>query len=177
VVVNDPIIIGAEGRIFRARHSNLLARVRSPQRHIGEVGLHRWQKRAYDRLKVHLPKQFCELPLMPLPEDFPTYPDKQQFVDYLESCAQRFNIHPRFNVCVESASYDDTCGFCRVRTRCQEEGMDVREKEYLSRWLIVATGENAEAMHLYFFVIENGAGKGQKKGGKKEYVFCVRPEK
>jgi hypothetical protein len=55
--------------------------------------------------------------------------------------------------------------------------MDVREKEYLSRWLIVATGENAEAMHPYFFGIENGVGKGQKKGGKKEYVFCVRPEK
>jgi hypothetical protein len=26
-------------------------------------------------------------------------------------------------------------------------------------------------------VVKQGAGKGQKKGGKKEYVFCARPEK
>jgi indole-3-pyruvate monooxygenase len=109
-----------------------------------------WQRRAYDRLKLHLPKQFCELPLMPFPEDFPTYPDKQQFVDYLELYAQRFEIHPRFNVSVESASYDDTCGFWRVRTKCEKEGMHAKETEYLSRWLIVATGENAEAIHPHF---------------------------
>lgn len=116
-----------------------------------------WQRRAYDRLKLHLPKQFCELPLMPFPEHFPTYPDKQQFADYLESYAQRFNIHPRFNVCVESASYDTNCGVWRVRTRSQEEGMpgNTREKEYCSQWLIVATGENAEAIYPHFPGIEN----------------------
>jgi hypothetical protein len=26
-------------------------------------------------------------------------------------------------------------------------------------------------------VVKQGVGKGQKKGGKKEYVFCARPEK
>lgn len=115
-----------------------------------------WQRRAYDRLKLHLPKQFCELPLMPFPEHFPAYPDKQQFVEYLESYAERFNIHPRFNVCVESASYDSNCGFWRVRTRNQEEGMgSTREKEYCSRWLIVATGENAEAIYPHFPGLEH----------------------
>lgn len=112
-----------------------------------------WQRRAYDRLRLHLPKQFCELPLKPFPEHFPTYPSKKQFVKYLESYATHFNIQPRFNVCVESASYDNTSGFWRVRTMSQEG-----KKEYLSRWLIVATGENAEAIYPHFSGSENFKG-------------------
>lgn len=119
-----------------------------------------WQSRAYDRLKLHLPKQFCELPLKPFPEHFPTYPSKDQFVDYLESYAKHFNIHPRFNVCVDSASYDNTSGFWRVSTECREEGTNVRDrKEYLSRWLIVATGENAEAIDPRFSGSEKFQGR------------------
>lgn len=32
-----------------------------------------WQQRTYDRLKLHFPKRFCELPRMPFPEEFPTW--------------------------------------------------------------------------------------------------------
>ncbi|KAF9594865.1 hypothetical protein IFM89_035026 [Coptis chinensis] len=66
-----------------------------------------WKSKAYDRLHFHLPKKFCELPLMPFPAKFPTYPTKEHFVDYLD------------------AYY---------------------EISYLSRWLVVATGENSEAV-------------------------------
>ncbi|KAJ6697905.1 FLAVIN-BINDING MONOOXYGENASE-LIKE PROTEIN [Salix purpurea] len=58
-----------------------------------------WQQKTYDRLKLHLPKQFCELPLLGFPE------------------------------------FDHIKGVWRVQTE---------ELEYHSRWLIVATGENAE---------------------------------
>ena len=47
-----------------------------------------WQNRTYDRLKLHLPKQFCQLPNFPFPEDFPEYPTKFQFIKYLESYAR-----------------------------------------------------------------------------------------
>nr|GMD41358.1 probable indole-3-pyruvate monooxygenase YUCCA4 [Ipomoea batatas] len=48
-----------------------------------------WQQRTYDRLKLHLPKQFCQLPLMNFPGDFPKYPSKRQFISYMEAYADR----------------------------------------------------------------------------------------
>ncbi|XP_042484275.1 probable indole-3-pyruvate monooxygenase YUCCA4 [Macadamia integrifolia] len=53
----------------------------------------------------------------------------------MESYASKFKIKPRFGQSVESAEFNRSCGFWRVRTQ---------DKEYLSRWVIVATGENAE---------------------------------
>ncbi|CAD5171687.1 probable indole-3-pyruvate monooxygenase YUCCA9 [Musa acuminata AAA Group] len=105
-----------------------------------------WQKRTYDRLKLHLPKQFCQLPNFPFPEDYPEYPTKKQFVDYLESYAKHFEISPRFNQSVQSARYDETSGLWRVRTvgTGAEAGNRSHEMEYIGRWLVVATGENAE---------------------------------
>lgn len=102
-----------------------------------------WQHRTYDRLRLHLPKSFCELPLMPFPEDFPTYPSKQQFLSYLEAYAKEFEIKPMYNQTVESAAFDAGIGMWRVRAK---EGAAERRREYVSRWLVVATGENAEAV-------------------------------
>lgn len=94
-----------------------------------------WQQRTYDRLKLHLPKQFCELPLFGFPENFPKYPTKHQFISYVESYAEHFSIAPMFNQEVERAEFDHGNGVWRVQTQ---------HCEYISRWLIVATGENAE---------------------------------
>ncbi|XP_073276598.1 indole-3-pyruvate monooxygenase YUCCA2-like [Primulina huaijiensis] len=102
-----------------------------------------WQLKTYDRLKLHLPKQFCELPLMNFPEDYPTYPTKQQFIQYLESYAKRFEIRPVFNQKVLSAEFDSILGCWRVKTASEGAGL---ESEYICRWLIVATGENAEVV-------------------------------
>ncbi|KAG8658489.1 probable indole-3-pyruvate monooxygenase YUCCA7 [Manihot esculenta] len=102
-----------------------------------------WQNHTYDRLKLHLPKQFCQLPNFPFPEDFPEYPSKYQFVDYLESYAKHFDITPHFNEIVESAKYDEIFGFWRVKTISTSSCVPT-EVEYICRWLVVATGENAE---------------------------------
>ncbi|XP_021719351.1 indole-3-pyruvate monooxygenase YUCCA6-like [Chenopodium quinoa] len=118
-----------------------------------------WQLKTYDRLRLHLPKQFCELPLMPFPQDFPMYPTKRQFIEYLEDYATKFDIKPLFNQTVEKAEFDQTLGFWRVRTSttCSTSGRGTIEKgggdeeivfttEYVCRWLVVATGENAEVV-------------------------------
>jgi len=102
-----------------------------------------WQKRTYDRLKLHLPKKFCELPKMPFPASFPEYPTKGQFIDYLESYARHFNIEPCFNEYVQWAKYDDVLQLWRVRTSGSAR---LEEAEYVCRWLVVATGENAECV-------------------------------
>ncbi|KAJ4773607.1 Flavin-containing monooxygenase [Rhynchospora pubera] len=102
-----------------------------------------WQKRTYDRLKLHLPKQFCQLPKIPFPSYFPEYPTKSQFIHYMESYAKHFDINPQFNVTVQCAKYDDTCGMWRVRA-INGDKKKPAEVEYICQWLVVATGENAE---------------------------------
>ncbi|CAK7353510.1 unnamed protein product [Dovyalis caffra] len=94
-----------------------------------------WQRKTYDRLKLHLPKQFCELPLLGFPDNFPKYPTKGQFISYMEAYASHFKIRPKFNQTVKKTEFDDTNGVWRLQTQ---------DLEYRSRWLIVATGENAE---------------------------------
>nr|CAD1837758.1 unnamed protein product [Ananas comosus var. bracteatus] len=96
-----------------------------------------WKLRTYERLKLHLPKHFCELPLMPFPQHFPTYPTKQQFISYLECYAKRFAVEPLFGARVDRAERDASLGLWRVRAG---------ESEFISQWLVVATGENAEAV-------------------------------
>lgn len=94
-----------------------------------------WKNKTYDCLKLHLPKNFCELPLMGFPKNFPRYPTKQQFISYMESYAAHFSIEPRFNQMVQMAEFHCSCRVWRVKTQ---------DFEYFSRWVIVATGENAE---------------------------------
>ncbi|XP_030452467.1 indole-3-pyruvate monooxygenase YUCCA6 [Syzygium oleosum] len=143
VYVSGPIIVGAGP-------SGLAVAACLKQRGIESVILERsdciaslWQKKTYRRLRLHLPKQFCELPLMGFPPALPTYPDKQEFVEYLEAYAGRFGIRPQFNETVAAAEHDRAWGLWRVRSAGPKEG---EETEYACRWLVVATGENAEAV-------------------------------
>ncbi|GMY36019.1 Indole-3-pyruvate monooxygenase YUCCA2 [Fagus crenata] len=133
--------------IVGAGPSGLAAAACLQQRNVESIVLEKtdciastWKNKTYDRLRLHLPKKFCELPLMSFPKKFPTYPTKEQFLDYLQSYADHFGIKPEFNEAVESAEFDQRIGVWRVKTT----GLKKEDtKEYLCRWLIVATGENA----------------------------------
>ncbi|KAK9265714.1 hypothetical protein L1049_024968 [Liquidambar formosana] len=94
-----------------------------------------WKLKTYDSLKLHLAKKLCELPHMAIPPGFPAYPTKQQFISYLEAYAKHFSITPMFGEEVRWAKYDATMGFWQVQAN---------NSEFVCRWLIVATGENAE---------------------------------
>ncbi|CAA2973239.1 probable indole-3-pyruvate monooxygenase YUCCA3 [Olea europaea subsp. europaea] len=107
ILVNGPVIVGAGP-------SGLSVGAGLKQEGVPFVILERarciaslWQNRTYDRLKLHLPKQFCELP---------------------------------FNESVQSAKFDETCDLWRVKTLRNDDST----VEYICRWLVVATGENAE---------------------------------
>ncbi|XP_051129814.1 indole-3-pyruvate monooxygenase YUCCA6-like [Andrographis paniculata] len=102
-----------------------------------------WQLKSYDRLKLHLPKEFCELPMMAFPPEYPNYPTKQQFIEYLEAYASRFEIRPIFNQRVVRAALDERLRLWRVTTTAAAADSK-SETEYLCRWVVVATGENAE---------------------------------
>ncbi|KAI4376619.1 hypothetical protein MLD38_014360 [Melastoma candidum] len=113
-----------------------------------------WKHRTYDRLRLHLPKQFCELPSFQFPKSFPTYPTKQQFVSYLDAYVEHFDIRPAFNRTVIGAELDRNFRLWRVKTI----GVKHEEVEYASRWVIVATGENAEDHFPCLEGIENFRG-------------------
>lgn len=149
IYVSGPIIVGAGP-------SGLAVAACLKQKGISSLILERtnciaslWKLKTYDRLRLHLPKKFCQLPLMPFPENFPQYPTKQQFINYLESYAKHFNIKPEFNRTVISAEYDFKFELWRVRTVGGQNGLgdnnDVAQVvEYQCKWLVVASGENAE---------------------------------
>ncbi|KAL0297305.1 UNVERIFIED_CONTAM: putative indole-3-pyruvate monooxygenase YUCCA4 [Sesamum radiatum] len=133
--VNGPVIVGAGP-------SGLAVAACLQQHGVPSLILERsdciaslWQQKTYDRLKLHLPKHLCQLPLLTFPPDFPKYPTKYQFISYMESYAKHFSIGPRFRQSVSRAEYDYGTGLWRVQTQ---------DSLYYSRWLIVATGENAE---------------------------------
>ncbi|XP_076915052.1 putative indole-3-pyruvate monooxygenase YUCCA4 [Bidens hawaiensis] len=94
-----------------------------------------WQHKTYDCVKLHIPKQLCELPMLGYPKCYPKYPTRNQFISYVISYAEHFNIKPVFNQTVESAEFEFERGVWRVKTQ---------DGRYESRWLVVATGENAE---------------------------------
>ncbi|KAK9288540.1 hypothetical protein L1049_016999 [Liquidambar formosana] len=142
--VNGPVIVGAGP-------SGLAVSAGLKKQGVPSIILERanciaslWQNHTYDRLKLHLPKQFCQLPNFSFPQNFPEYPTKDQFIHYLESYARHFDINPQFNESVQSAKYDETCGLWRVRTVSTSGSTRGDEVEYICRWLVVATGENAE---------------------------------
>ncbi|KAL8236371.1 hypothetical protein R6Q59_017452 [Mikania micrantha] len=145
VWVNGPVIVGAGP-------SGLAVSACLKEQCIPYVVIERadciaslWQKCTYDRLKLHLPKKFCQLPKLPFPEDYPEYPTKKQFIAYLENYAQKFDINPQFNESVQSAKYDEACQLWRVVT-VSTIGSNPSETEYICQMLVVATGENAEGI-------------------------------
>lgn len=103
-----------------------------------------WKKYTYDRVHLHLAKQFCELPLLPIPSSYPTYLSRTEFVQYLNDYVSHFGIHPIFRQAVEAAAYDEVSGKWNVKARDSGMGSD-EVKEYRSRFLVVASGESCDA--------------------------------
>ncbi|EEF42039.1 probable indole-3-pyruvate monooxygenase YUCCA11 [Ricinus communis] len=100
-----------------------------------------WKKRAYDRLKLHLAKQYCQLPHMPYPPGTPTFVPRTDFVSYLDKYVSEFDVNPKYNKSVERAFYDQESENWRVEVN--DICLDVCEV-YAARFLVVATGENSE---------------------------------
>ncbi|XP_002520254.2 probable indole-3-pyruvate monooxygenase YUCCA11 [Ricinus communis] len=115
-----------------------------------------WRKRAYDRLKLHLGKQFCELPHLSFPSDAPIFMPKNEFIAYLDNYVSRFDIKIRYHRYVESAFYDET-----AKKWCVEaENTELNVKEvYFVKFLVVATGENNQGLIPEVVGLNSFAGK------------------
>ncbi|KAG2303481.1 hypothetical protein Bca4012_062236 [Brassica carinata] len=98
-----------------------------------------WKRRSYDCLKLHLAKQYCQLPHMPFPPNAPTFVSKAGFITYLDKYATRFNVSPRYNRNVRSACFKDGRWIVDVEHAAERE-------VYSAEYLVVATGENSEGV-------------------------------
>jgi cation diffusion facilitator CzcD-associated flavoprotein CzcO len=65
-------------------------------------------RRHYDRLHLHTDRNRSGLPGMAMPRTYPSYPSREQMVQYLESYAARFDIRPVFNTTVSRLRRDGT---------------------------------------------------------------------
>ncbi|KAE8660627.1 putative indole-3-pyruvate monooxygenase YUCCA11 [Hibiscus syriacus] len=97
-----------------------------------------WKKYSYDRLHLHLYKQFCQLPHLPFPDSYPRFISKEQFISYLDDYVSRFKITPLYRRCVESAEFDEATERWIVKAR--NLGSNEVE-EFKGRFLVVASGE------------------------------------
>ncbi|KAK3043676.1 hypothetical protein RJ639_000092 [Escallonia herrerae] len=126
-----------------------------------------WKKRSYDRLKLHLAKQFCELPYMPFPSDAPTFVTKNGFIQYLDNYISHFNVNPLHRRIVESASFDVRLGKWLVGAKNM---LSNEVEEYVGSFLVVATGENSECFIPEVSGLDSFKGKklhsSQYKSGK-----------
>ncbi len=88
----------------------------------------RWRTH-YDRLHLHTDKTRSALPYLPFPDAAPTYPSRQEVVDYLDAYAAHFGLEPRFGEEVETV-------------RRHGEGWETvtSRGRYRSRRVVVATG-------------------------------------
>lgn len=60
----------------------------------------------YDRLHLHTDRGHSYLPGLPMPRDYPRYPNRDQVVAYLESYATHFGLQPIFGTEVKSVRRD-----------------------------------------------------------------------
>ncbi|XP_020266182.1 probable indole-3-pyruvate monooxygenase YUCCA10 [Asparagus officinalis] len=104
---------------------------------------HLWKNKTYDRLNLHLAKEFCNLPNHPFPDSTPTYISKKTFITYLDDYVEKFHINIRYKTTVKTAFYDEKENKWVIWVRDEASG---EEGEYLARFLVVATGENAEGL-------------------------------
>ncbi|CAN6475947.1 unnamed protein product [Victoria cruziana] len=100
-----------------------------------------WRKYSYDRLHLHLAKNFCELPHLPYPKTMPNYISKDEFVQYMDAYIAKLRLQPVYDCCVETAVYDRSTDTWMVRANNTRTG---ESSEYRSRFLVVATGENSK---------------------------------
>lgn len=80
---------------------------------------------------------------MEIPSSFPDYLPKKMFLEYLDSYISNFGIDPLYGRNVEAAELDRDLKKWKVRVRNSTGGDEM--EEYVGRFLVVATGETAEA--------------------------------
>ncbi|XP_020586106.1 probable indole-3-pyruvate monooxygenase YUCCA4 [Phalaenopsis equestris] len=158
--IPGPIIVGAGPSGLATAASLHLLSIPSVIIERSDGIAHLWRHNSYDRLSLHLPKQFCELPHLHFPSHFPIYPSKSDFISYLLTYVDHFGLRPNFHCTATAARFNEEDSLWHVEAvRRSPEREEEEVVELVSPWLVVATGENAEP------VVPEMKGKERFKGG------------
>lgn len=93
----------------------------------------------YDRLRLHTSKGLSALPHLPFPAHYPRYPTRSQVLDYLESYAATFELHPRFGqrvACVRTGDggWETHTQQLRLRSQNVVIATGYARKPYMPSW-------------------------------------------
>ena len=108
------------------RHEGLEYVVLERESNIGSA----WH-RHYDRLHLHTTKTYSGLPMMPWPRTAPSYPSREQVVQYLQAYAAAHHVAPRLGVTVHA-----------VNRRGDRFTVDTSAGVMTPRFVVMATGYN-----------------------------------
>ena len=86
-------------------------------------------RRHYDRLHLHTPRRHSGLPGLPIPRRYGRYPSRANFVRYLETYANEFDLKPKFGADVGS-----------IRKTDRGWAVETKSETLTSPIVVVATG-------------------------------------
>ncbi|KAF9874313.1 hypothetical protein CkaCkLH20_08296 [Colletotrichum karsti] len=95
-----------------------------------------WRKR-YRTLMTHDPIQYCHLPFIPFPADWPMFMPKDKLADWLESYATIMELNIWTNTTIDGADYDETTKTWTATIRRADGSTRVLRP----RHIILATGQ------------------------------------
>ncbi len=102
----------------------------------------------YERLCLHTSKSLSNLPYKKFDKNIPSYPSRQQVVDYLEDYQKEFDINPVFNTEALSIKKEDN-----------EWITETSNGTFRSKYLIMATGAYGKPKAIKFSGMETFPGK------------------
>ena len=93
-----------------------------------------WRDR-HDSLMLHTPSYFDEMPLFPYPQNWPLYPSKNQFANWLDAYRSVMNVNLWTAAECVGADFDDALGKWRLQVRRGDRVIELNPEQ-----LVITTG-------------------------------------
>ncbi|KZL78372.1 flavin-binding monooxygenase [Colletotrichum incanum] len=116
----------------RLRHLGIPTLMVDRNEHVGDS----WRKR-YRTLMTHDPIQYCHLPFIPFPADWPMFMPKDKLADWLESYAKIMELNVWTSTKIEDANYDDLSKLWTTKLRRADGSV----RTLRPRHIVLATGQ------------------------------------
>ncbi|GKT81474.1 flavin-containing monooxygenase [Colletotrichum tofieldiae] len=116
----------------RLRHLGIPTLMIDRNEHVGDS----WRKR-YRTLMTHDPIQYCHLPFIPFPADWPMFMPKDKLADWLESYAKMMELNIWTNTNIQDTNYDDLSKLWTIKLRRADGSI----RTLRPRHLVLATGQ------------------------------------
>ncbi|OLN91644.1 putative indole-3-pyruvate monooxygenase YUCCA11 [Colletotrichum chlorophyti] len=135
----------------RLRHLGIPALMIDRHERVGDS----WRQRYRETLMTHDPIQYCHLPFIPFPADWPTFMPKDKLADWLESYARVMELNIWTSTNIEQTAYDDKNKIWTVEIRRADGSLRIIRP----RHIVLATGQAGDPITPTFPGQETFRGK------------------